>query len=101
MGVSAQGERFAPFPRKPKRRITMEHFTKGDKVIYSAADGEYFATVIRVNRGVVTVKYFVKGTSAVSYLPQTQWHLLRGENTADKQSFAQMRWDSYYENYHE
>ena len=29
----------------------MEHFKKGDKVIYSAADGEYFATVIRVNRG--------------------------------------------------
>ena len=79
----------------------MEHFIKGDKVIYSAADGEYFATVIRVNRGVVTVKYFVKGTSAVSYLPQTQWHLLRGENTAEKQSFAQMRRDLYYENYHE
>ena len=48
----------------------MEHFTKGDKVIYSAADGEYFATVIRVNRGVVTVKYFVKGTGAVSCLPR-------------------------------
>ena len=79
----------------------MEHFTKGDKVIYSADDGEYFATVIRVNRGVVTVKYFVNGTGAVSCLPQTQWNLLRGEDTAEKQSFTQMRWDSYYEDYHD
>jgi hypothetical protein len=78
--------------------LKMEHFTKGDKVIYSAADGEHFATVIRVNRGVIAVKYFVKGTGAVSYLTQTQRHLLRGEDTADKQNFAQMRWDSYYEN---
>ena len=79
----------------------------GDKVVFGAFDGfHYFATVVRVNRGVATIKYFVKGTGAVSYLPKADWDRIEPEfesadSIRERQSFAQLRWDTYYEDFHE
>ena len=76
----------------------MTNLRVGDKVLFQDEyTREHFATVTRVARGVATIKYYVKGTSAVSYVPKTEWDRLTVQDSKEKASFAQMRWDSYYE----
>ena len=71
---------------------------KGDKGLFEAVDGAYYATVLWVKGETACLKYYIRGTGCVSYLPKSQWDQMTIENSLDKQAFAQLRYDSYYEN---